>query len=169
VTKKLSAFDRIKTLSVSVYGNHSPVESEKQKCPMRKTGSCMQRTNISSGTPWEAVAGYSRAVRIGQFIFVAGTVAADSEGKVQGGNDAYLQTKYILEKIETALNQAGASMNDVVRTRMFVTDISLFREISRAHHEYFHDVRPAATMVQVSALQSKEMLVEIEVDAVDSK
>ena len=102
-------------------------------------------------------------------VFVAGTVAADSEGKVQGGNDAYLQTKYILNKIEVALNQAGARMSDVVRTRMFVTDITFFREISRAHNEFFHDVRPVATMVQISALQSKEMLVEIEVDAVLTK
>jgi enamine deaminase RidA (YjgF/YER057c/UK114 family) len=106
---------------------------------------------------------------MGQFIFVAGTIAADSEGKLQGGDDVYLQTKFILKKIETALNQAEASMNDVVRTRMFVTDISLFREVSRAHNEYFHNIRPAATLVQVSALQSKGMLVEIEVDAMVSK
>jgi enamine deaminase RidA (YjgF/YER057c/UK114 family) len=129
----------------------------------------MQRTNISSGTPWEAIAGYSRAVRIGQFVFVAGTTAADSEGKVFGVGDAYEQTKYILNKIETALKQAGASMKDVVRVRMFVTDISLSKEVSRAHHEYFHDVRPAATMVEIKALQTKDMIVEIEVDAVLSE
>jgi enamine deaminase RidA (YjgF/YER057c/UK114 family) len=126
----------------------------------------MQRTNISSGTPWEAMAGYSRAVRIGQFVYVAGTTASDTEGKVQGVGDAYAQAKFILNKIETGLKEAGATMKDVVRTRMFVTDISLSKEVSRAHHEYFHDVRPAATMVEIKALQTKDMLVEIEVDAV---
>jgi len=128
----------------------------------------MQRTNISSGSPWESKAGYSRAVRIGQFVFVAGTTASDSEGKVHGIGDAYLQTKYILEKIETSLKQAGSSMKDVVRTRTFLTDISLTENVSKAHHEFFSDVRPAATMVQISGLVSKEMLVEIEVDAVIS-
>jgi enamine deaminase RidA (YjgF/YER057c/UK114 family) len=126
----------------------------------------MQRKNVSSGTPWEERAGYSRAVRLGQFVFVAGTTAADSEGKVHGVGDAYQQTKYVLEKIETALKQAGSGIQDVVRTRMFVTDISLTPEISRAHYEFFHDVRPAATIVQISGLVSKEMLIEIEVDAV---
>lgn len=126
----------------------------------------MQRTNISSGSPYEALAGYSRAVRVGQFVFVAGTTASDSEGKVHGVGDAYLQTKYVLEKIETALKQAGSGIKDVVRTRMFVTDISFTKEVSRAHNDFFHDIRPAATMVQISALVSKEMLIEIEVDAV---
>ena len=128
----------------------------------------MQRSNISSGSPWEDRAGYSRAVRLGQFVFVAGTTASDSDGKVHGVGDAYTQTKYILEKIETALKQAGARIEDVVRTRMFVTDISLTPEFSRAHYEFFHNVRPAATMVQVSGLVSKEMLIEIEVDALIS-
>jgi len=128
----------------------------------------MQRKNVSSGTPWEERAGYSRAVRLGQFVFVAGTTASDSEGKVHGVGDAYQQTKYVLEKIETALKQAGSGIKDVVRTRMFVTDISQTSEISRAHHEFFHDVRPAATMIQISGLVSKEMLIEIEVDAVIS-
>jgi reactive intermediate/imine deaminase len=126
----------------------------------------MQRTNISSGTPWEAIAGYSRAVRVGQFVFVAGTTAADTEGNVHGAGDAYAQTKYVLNKIEAALKQAGASMKDVVRTRMFVTDISLSKEVSRAHNEYFHETRPAATMVEITALQAKDMLIEIEVDAI---
>lgn len=103
-----------------------------------------------------------------QLVFVAGTTASDSEGRVHGTGDAYQQTKYILEKIEGSLRQAGSSIKDVVRTRMFVTDISLTGEVSRAHHEFFRDVRPAATMVQVNALVSKEMLVEIEVDAVVS-
>jgi len=129
----------------------------------------MQRTNISSGTPWESIAGYSRAVRMGQFVFVAGTTAADTEGKVFGAGDAYAQTKYVLNKIETALKQAGATMNDVVRVRMFVTDISLSKEVSRAHYEYFHDIKPAATMIEIKALQAKEMVVEIEVDAILSQ
>ncbi|MDA4111316.1 MAG: RidA family protein [Thaumarchaeota archaeon] len=129
----------------------------------------MQRTNISSGTPWESIAGYSRAVRMGQFVFVAGTTAADTEGKVFGAGDAYAQTKYVLNKIENALKQAGATMNDVVRVRMFVTDISLSKEVSRAHYEYFHDIKPAATMIEIKALQAKEMVVEIEVDAILSQ
>ena len=106
---------------------------------------------------------------MGQFVFVAGTTAADSEGKVFGAGDAYAQTKYVLNKIETALKQAGASMRDVVRVRMFVTDISLSKEVSRAHHEYFHDIRPAATMVEIRALQTKDMIIEIEVDAILSE
>jgi len=126
----------------------------------------MERSNISSGSPWEGRAGYSRAVRLGQFVYVAGTTASDAEGKVHGVGDPYAQTKYVLEKIETALKQAGSGVKDVVRTRMFVTDISQTPEISRAHFEFFHDVRPAATMVQVSGLVSKEMLIEIEADAV---
>ena len=129
----------------------------------------MQRTNISSGTPWESLAGYSRAVRIGQFVFVAGTTAADAEGKVFGAGDAYAQTKYVLNKIETALKQAGAGMKDVVRVRMFVTDMALSKEVSRAHHEYFHEIRPAATMVEIKGLQTKDMIIEIEVDAVTSE
>ena len=128
----------------------------------------MERTNFSSGTPWETIAGYSRAVRIGQFVYVAGTTAADQEGNVHGIVDAYEQAKYVLNKIENSLKEAGASMKDVVRTRMFVTDISLSKEVSRAHNEYFHDVRPAATMVEIKALQTKDMLIEIEVDAVVS-
>jgi len=126
----------------------------------------MERTNFSSGTPWEAIAGYSRAVRVGQFVYVAGTTAADKEGNVHGIGDAYAQAKYVLNKIENGLKETGATMKDVVRTRMFVTDISLSKEVSRAHNEYFHDVRPAATMVEIKALQTKDMLVEIEVDAV---
>ena len=125
--------------------------------------------NISSGSPFESVAGYSRAVRIGQLIFVAGRTATDSEGKIHGQGDPYLQAKYIFDKIESALNQAGAGFEDLVRTRMFVTDISHFKEISRAHNEYFSSVRPVATMVQVGALVSADMLVEIEAGAVLSE
>jgi len=128
VTKKRTDFGGIKTLRVYVEINR--LMQAKSKRAETMTCRCMQRTNISSGTPWESIAGFSRAVRMGQFIFVAGTVAADSEGRLQGGDDVYLQTKYILKKIEAALNQAEATMNDVVRTRMFVTDISLFREVS---------------------------------------
>jgi len=125
-----------------------------------------KRQNISSGTPWEAKAGYSRAVRVGNLVFVAGTAPGDSEGKVIAPGNAYEQTKFVLSKIETALMQAGASMKDVVRTRMYATDISFFSEISRAHNEYFHDVKPAATLVEISALIDKQMVVEIEADAV---
>ena len=126
----------------------------------------IQRQNISSGTPWESKAGYSRAVKIGNLVFVAGTTAADSEGRVIAAGDPYQQVKYVFNKIESALKQAGASLEDVVRTRMFVTDIKFFPEVARAHDEFFHNIRPAATLVEISALQLKEMLVEIEVDAV---
>lgn len=126
----------------------------------------MARQLISSGGPWEAVVGYSRAVRTGNLIFVAGTTAADPDGSVFGGDDAYLQAKRCLEIIGAALNEAGASFGDVVRTRMFVTDIGRWEEFSRAHAECFRDVRPAATMVEVQRLMTPKMLIEIEVDAV---
>jgi len=126
----------------------------------------MQRMNYSSGTPWESLAGYSRAVRLGKFVFVAGTAASDSEGKVQHKENAYEQTKYILRKIERSLTEAGSKIGDVVRTRIFVTDISLYQDILKAHNEFFHNVRPVCTMVEVSSLISDEMLVEVEVDAI---
>jgi enamine deaminase RidA (YjgF/YER057c/UK114 family) len=125
-----------------------------------------KRTNISSGTKWENIAGYSRAVRIGEFVEVAGTTAVDESGAVVGINDAYEQTRFILAKIERALAAAGATITDVVRTRMFVTDISQWEEISRAHGEYFREIRPAATMVEVRSLIMPEMLIEIEVTAI---
>ncbi|MDG6998319.1 MAG: RidA family protein [Nitrososphaerota archaeon] len=125
----------------------------------------MDRLNVSSGTPWELSVGYSRAVRAGQFVFVAGTTAADTEGNVVGLGDAYAQTMYILRKIEDALKKAGATLKDVTRTRIFVTNISDWEQIGKAHGEFFKDVKPAATMVEVKSLMRKEMLVEIEVDA----
>lgn len=134
---------------------------------MRHTSVCinMDRLNVSSGTPWELSVGYSRAVRAGQFVFVAGTTAADTEGNVVGLGDAYAQTMYILRKIEDALKKAGATLKDVTRTRIFVTNISDWEQIGKAHGEFFKDVKPAATMVEVKSLMRKEMLVEIEVDA----
>ena len=126
----------------------------------------MSRLNISSGGPWEEVVGYSRAVRVGTFVSVAGTTAAQPDGTVFGGGDAYLQAKRCFEIIATALAEAGASMADVVRTRMFVTDITRWQEFSRAHGEVFREIRPAATMVEVRRLMTPEMLIEVEVDAV---
>ena len=126
----------------------------------------MTRQNVSSGGPWEDIVGYSRAVRVGNIVTVAGTTATDPDGTVHGGDDAYLQAKRCFEVIERALAEAGATMADVVRTRMFVTDISRWEEFGRAHGEFFREVRPAATMVEVSRLIDPAHLVEIEVDAV---
>lgn len=123
------------------------------------------RQNISSGAPWESIVGYSRAVRLGNMVVVAGTTAADEQGQVVGIGDPYAQTIYILQKIKRALAQAGASMEDVIRTRMYVTQIDQWEAIGRAHGEFFREVRPAATMVEVSRLIDPQMLVEIEVEA----
>jgi len=126
----------------------------------------MTRQHVSSGGPWEAVVGYSRAIRTGDQVFVAGTTAAQPDGSVFGGSDVYLQAKCCFEIIEAALREAGAEMRHVVRTRMFVVDISQWEAVGRAHGEFFRGVKPVATMVQVVALISPELLVEIEVDAV---
>jgi enamine deaminase RidA (YjgF/YER057c/UK114 family) len=125
----------------------------------------MPRLNISTGTPWEAIVGYSRAVRVGDHVFVSGTTASDEAGAVHGVGDPYAQTTYIIRKIEKALADAGATLGDVVRVRMFVTDISQWEAVGRAHGEFFSAIRPVTTMVEVSKLISPEHLVEIEVDA----
>jgi enamine deaminase RidA (YjgF/YER057c/UK114 family) len=124
-----------------------------------------ERLKIGSGYPLEAEVGYSRAVRVGNRVYVAGTVASDEAGAVVSPGDAYTQAKYILQKIGRALAQAGASMEHVVRTRMFVTDISRWREYGRAHGEFFREIRPAATMVEVKALVDPGLLIEIEIEA----
>ncbi|HLA40334.1 MAG TPA: RidA family protein [Candidatus Glassbacteria bacterium] len=126
----------------------------------------MKRRNVTSGTQWEETVGYSRAVRIGGRVLVSGTTAVDEQGRVVGERDPYRQALAALKKIEKALNQVGASIEDVVRTRMYVTDISQWREVGRAHGEFFSKVKPAATMVEVSRLIRPELLVEIEVEAV---
>ena len=126
----------------------------------------MDRINYSSGAKWEAIVGYSRAVKVGNVIEVTGTVAVDDESRLQGGDSAYAQTRFILEKVSGILAKAGAGLKDVVRTRMFVTDISKWEEYGKAHGEFFGEIRPCTTMVEVSKLIAPEYLIEIEATAI---
>jgi len=126
----------------------------------------MERINYSSGAKWEDIVGYSRAVKIGNTIEITGTVAVDANNELVGKNDAYAQTRFIIEKIEAVLKRAGASLSDVVRTRMFVTDISRWEEYGRAHGEFFSTIKPCTSMIEVKGLIDPEYLIEIEATAI---
>jgi enamine deaminase RidA (YjgF/YER057c/UK114 family) len=126
----------------------------------------MKRENFSSGAKWEDIVGYSRAVKMGNVIEVTGTVSVDEQGEAVGKNNGYEQAKYIIQKIEQVLRRAGASLGDVVRTRMFVTDISRWQEYGQAHAEFFKDIRPCTSMIEVKGLISPDYLIEIEATAI---
>jgi enamine deaminase RidA (YjgF/YER057c/UK114 family) len=126
----------------------------------------MERTNYSSGAKWEDIVGYSRAVKVGNIIEITGTVAVDDNSELVGGNSAYEQTKFILQKIEKVLESAGATLADIVRTRMFVTDISRWEEYGKAHGEFFKEIKPCTSMIEVKGLISPEYLIEIEATAI---
>ena len=129
----------------------------------------MERINYSSGAKWEDIVGYSRAVKIDNIIEVTGTVAVDADGEVVGRNNAYEQTKFVIGKIEKVLQRAGASLKDVVRTRMFVTDISLWEEYGKAHGEFFREIKPCTSMIEISALIDPDYMIEIEATAILSR
>jgi enamine deaminase RidA (YjgF/YER057c/UK114 family) len=126
----------------------------------------MERINYSSGAKWEDIVGYSRAVKVGNVIEVTGTVAVDENNNLVGDDNAYEQTKFIIQKIEAVLKRAGASLNDVVRTRMFVTDISRWEEYGKAHGKFFKDIKPCTSMIEVKGLIAPEYLIEIEATAI---
>ena len=128
----------------------------------------MERINFSSGAKWEEIVGYSRAVKVGNTVEVTGTVAVDDNSNLVGGDSAYEQTRYVIQKIEKVLERAGASLKDVVRTRIFVTDISRWEEYGKAHGEFFKDIKPCTSMIEVKGLIDPEYLVEIEATAIIS-